>query len=40
MRGEKPYLKSNLKTKEGVDDVIEWIKICITRSVVLKYIYK
>ncbi|ADQ82076.1 urease accessory protein UreG [Riemerella anatipestifer] len=26
MRGEKPYLKSNLKTKEGVDDVIEWIK--------------
>ncbi|MDR7807158.1 urease accessory protein UreG [Riemerella anatipestifer] len=26
MRGGKPYLKSNLKTKEGVDDVIEWIK--------------
>ncbi|MGI9547974.1 MAG: urease accessory protein UreG [Flavobacteriaceae bacterium] len=26
MRGEKPYLKSNLKTLEGLDDIIGWIK--------------
>lgn len=26
MRGEKPFIKSNLKTKEGLDDVIAWIK--------------
>lgn len=26
MRGERPFLKSNLKTKEGLDDVINWIK--------------
>lgn len=26
MRGEKPFIKSNLKTKEGLDDVIQWIK--------------
>lgn len=26
MRGEKPYIKSNLKTKEGLDEVIQWIK--------------
>ncbi|MDO5614975.1 MAG: urease accessory protein UreG [Cruoricaptor ignavus] len=26
MRGEKPFIKSNLKTKEGLEDVITWIK--------------
>ncbi|MDO4224290.1 MAG: urease accessory protein UreG [Bergeyella zoohelcum] len=26
MRGEKPFIKSNLKTKEGLDEVINWIK--------------
>ncbi|CAI9429760.1 urease accessory protein UreG [Candidatus Ornithobacterium hominis] len=26
MRGEKPFIKSNLKTKEGLNDVIAWIK--------------
>ncbi|MDO4728353.1 MAG: urease accessory protein UreG [Bacteroidota bacterium] len=26
MRGEKPFIKTNLKTKEGLDEVIAWIK--------------
>ena len=26
MRGEKPYLKTNLKTMQGLDDVVQWIK--------------
>ena len=26
MRGDRPYLMSNLKTLEGLDDVIKWIK--------------
>lgn len=26
MRGEKPFLKTNLKTNQGLNDVIEWIK--------------
>lgn len=26
MRGDKPFLKTNLKTLQGLNDVIEWIK--------------
>ncbi|EKB54379.1 urease accessory protein UreG [Bergeyella zoohelcum] len=26
MRGEKPFIKTNLKTKKGLDEVIAWIK--------------
>jgi urease accessory protein len=26
MRGDKPFLKTNLKTHQGLNDVIEWIK--------------
>ncbi|STP10036.1 urease accessory protein UreG [Helicobacter acinonychis] len=26
MRGEKPFIFTNIRSKEGLDDVIAWIK--------------
>ena len=26
MRGQKPFVFTNLKTREGVDDVVSWIR--------------
>ncbi len=26
MRGEKPFIFTNIRAKEGLDDVIAWIK--------------